>query len=777
MSKYNLVLHDNSLFPMTYHRHISPLTEFALYSTMFPRIANMRQNLEKRIKAVETYHNGGTLQNVALHFGIHHVTLCRWVQWYKLIMEEDSSQRIYQKPWNRPSRELETEVMLLKEKNPSITLRQACAGLVKKGISISIKGIYNIWLRYNLVNRSLDDVYSPFGSLTYEALCALKQVELLLENNKNDGTMKKAAKILNDLPAYPAHYEDLIQKIPERFLSPRRRMDWLYAQFLEIPIPLFLKKIKKLRCAFEKKHLFYSSILAGLLEILALHWMRTPEQELKLNQLLRKRMGNLRDPALNLALTFLAATAHAELLQAKKAHCCVQKCKQLLRSLHNPRIDILLADLLTFTSDYKDALKFYYRALAMEQEPKTYKRLLAKTAVAAVIAGKYQETSARFLSKLKLKPQDDYYVSFALVKALLYVGLGEIDKATFFLKQCLETSEKEQLRNFIFTTATCLATINKALGKIKESKKVLKKYLPLMKKYSVKRETFIIEYLLDERMIDKKTAKFPIFHLLMLFEKARKTLRARYYKQVLDYSKHKGLYGFFQRMCIFFPEPVLTLLKKGKRTGLPQSILKLPVFNEELPVYYVKFLGKVIIYKNQRYLKTKLTPKEEALLIALAQRLSEPEKFIPIAEIYQNFWRNSKNPSSRLSHFLVQLKRKLRMPKYLIRIYSRNGEKILVNKGFYVTTDYSDFDLILAEAQALERVGEWSFARDKYLQAFNLIRSAPCRRMYDNWSDRSRRAILNRLESMAQHFIKMCMRHQNKRDIEKITRRISQITI
>ncbi|GAI65980.1 unnamed protein product, partial [marine sediment metagenome] len=47
----------------------------------------------------------------------------------------------YKKPRNQYSREIEEKVMLLKENNPSLTIRRAKAILGKEGIFISVKGI------------------------------------------------------------------------------------------------------------------------------------------------------------------------------------------------------------------------------------------------------------------------------------------------------------------------------------------------------------------------------------------------------------------------------------------------------------------------------------------------------------------------------------------------------------------------------------------------------------------------------------------------------------
>jgi len=93
-----------------------------------------------------------------------------------------------------------------------------------------------------------------------------------------------------------------------------------------------------------------------------------------------------------------------------------------------------------------------------------------------------------------------------------------------------------------------------------------------------------------------------------------------------------------------------------------------------MPVYHIKFLGKFLIYKNQRYLKAKLSPKEQAFLIFLALKASEPQKFILLSDLYQNFWAQSKDSANMLLHLLAQLKKKLVLPGYLLGISSRYVE-------------------------------------------------------------------------------------------------------
>ncbi|MGB3479807.1 MAG: helix-turn-helix domain-containing protein [bacterium] len=735
----------------------------------------MRRTYRTRIKAVEDYNEGGTLKQVARRYGIHYVTLYHWIRWYKTEYQSSCKQTFYKKPWNRYSRSIEKEVILAREYNPSVTLRQAQEVLGKKQIFISLKGIYEIWKRYNYIRRSPVTPFSPFGPLTTEGKQVIEQVKILLKSSKDNSVLKKAANILNDLPSFPAKYENILTKIPYRLLSPRRKLDKLDAEFISTSKLVLYQKLKKLRKTFEDKEYFYSSILAGVLECLSLHWMRTPGEEIKLHRLLVDRMGKLRDPVLNFVLDFLAGTAHAGLLHIKQTRIYVQKCKRRLHSIPNITSYTLVGDLMTFTCDYHSALQFYSIALRMGGKKDKQKNLLLKTGLAAVISGRYRDTISRYLKNLHLKPDDAQYETYLLIKALSHLGQGKIEKATQCLLSCLEKSKKQQFRNYIYTTSTCLAAIQKVLGNNKEAETILKKSLPLLEKYCVRREALAIKFLLGKIKFDKEIQKFPVFHIMSQLDKAHTRSTTKEYGEAITYAQKKGLLGFFHRCTVFYPNPVLILLKKGKKTGLSKSMLQLPIFNKEMPVYYIKFIGKLTIYRNHKNINVKLKPKEKALLIHLVRKIGEPGKSTAVNDILHNFWSRSKAQSSRLSHFLVGIRRALKMPKYLMVITSYAGVKCIVNQGFYVITDYTNFKIAITEAKALQRVDEWIFARNRYLQAFALVRGEPFSKMYDNWSESTRRIILTELAHEVRNFTRTCFDLKDNKNALKIKTRFDRI--
>ncbi len=728
----------------------------------------MRIELTTKLKAIEEYQREKNLKNVATRYKIHYATLSRWIKKF------NENKILYHRPWNRMPPEVEKTVMLLKENNPQITLNQAQRSLQKKGIRISIKGIYDIWNRYGFVKRLVDDPFSFFVRETPETKNCLEYVRHLLNSEPSQENLKKAARIVNALPGYPAHYDYILEQIPENLLSLRRRFDKLYNQFLKIPTPEFYKKIHRLRRQFERKKLYYSAIIAGLSEILALHWMRTPEKEIALNDHLKGLKGRLRDLILNFQLTFLEATARIELMELERAKRLVEKALRLLRRLPYAAFYESYGDLMTFMSDYNSALRYQFKALEMTKDEETKNRLYFKIGLSLTIDGRHRE-AIKYLNMAKIEFKNKYFASYALTQALAYLGLGRIEKALYYLQKTLEKSEREQFRNTIFTTICCYGAINCLIGEKEGAKNLLSNYLRLIKKYKLKREAKIMEHLINPENLHLPAAKLPTIYLVYLLKWAKASKKTSDYRKLQNYAKKYGIRGFLHRLFLYIPEPVHEMLKKGKSPEIPRCFLQMPLFYPETPVYYIKILGEPVVYKNQEYLRIKLTTKESAFLIYLGLNASEPEKSVSVTEIYNNFWHKSKTPEDRFSHMLVDIKKKLMMPGHLLMIQSYYNSKMLVNKGFYIATDYSDFCSTLTRAKALQRAGEWSFARKEYLRAFKLFRGEPFKKNFDNWSVDMRFRILSQFETEAINFAKSCLEHSNKTDARKILQKVLKI--
>jgi len=716
---------------------------------------------EKRVEIVQNYLNKrGSLRKIAYDYGISYMTLWRWVKQYKKAGKENLRKKNFHKSSNkRFSKKLEKQIMLLKENQPCLTIKRAVQILKREDLHISHNRVWMIWKRYGLVKRPKHEPLSLICSGIPEIEDGIQQARLLIKKGK----IKNAANLLNKLPVLTD--DSILKDIPEKFLSLRRKLERLHLLSLLNAIPRLelFSKARGIRKNMETRGYLFSSIFAGFLEVFALQWMRAPEKQLDVLNLISKRMVKIRDKGLRFTLHILLAATHSELLQVKETLQHLKECRKLLASLLYPFYWMSFGDLLMSISRCKESVFYHKKIIDNIKANQPLKGLhYIKIAQGYVMTGQYQK-SLLFLDKIKSTEIEKAYLnSVVQIKANICYAHGRLEDAVHFYEKSFETAKSTNFRNIFFAASLGMAQVNQALGRKKEAYTILKRCLPLMKRYRMRKEAFVLRFFIRRIAIPKYLHKFPVYRLLFLLQRAAKTLHTKDYYDALRFTRRRGLLGIFHRYVVFFAEPVLHMFEKGKRTGLLKAILKFPVFNQNIPVYHIRLLGNIIVYKNQQCLKTKLMPKEKALLIHLTLKAGEPGKSILSVDLYRNFWPDSKNPSNLLAHLLVRLKKKVRLPGHLLMVSSKFGESRLVNCGVYLTTDYRDFEIAITHAKALERAGEWGFAKREYLRAFKLFRGEPFKKMYDNWSEHMRRMILNELETEVMHFAENCMEHDNE---------------
>jgi len=720
---------------------------------------NRITKIELRIRAVETYiAKGESLRKTSEKLDIPHMTLWRWVKWYREGGKENlTRKKPYRRPWNRPSRDIEEKIMILKEREPALTLRKSQEILQEQGITVSSKGIWGIWKRYALTGRSKKAPYAPFGAVTPEIKDALKRIKNLLKL----GMVKKASEIVNLLPSFPN--DKVLEEIPEHFLTPRKQLGRIFLNFGKISFTEYHKRAKKIRKKLEKKGLFYSSIFAALGESLALNWMMAPTKELEVITLLKERTKDIQNPSLRHLLSMHEGTIYGGYLNGQKAKECIGNSVRLLRSLPYAFYFDSTGSLLGSVTDYKKASLYFKKALEMETGNIQRKFLLTKLSFTSAMAGRYR-MSIKFLKDAE-KEREGTHSLFTIIRAHCALGQGNISRASYYIKAALEESQKRQLRNHLHAASLGLAGIRAALGEEKQARAMLKKYIPLFRKYGMKRETVIRNALSGKNLMSEKHIKgFPIFKLFSLLQN---NLPAGNYKKAFRFAKEKDLLGFLHRIIVFFPEPVRALLEKGKDTGLPRAILNLPVFRKDIPIYYIKFLGQLIVHKNQKYLKMKLTPKETSFLIFLA---SSERKSISLDKIYKIFWPDSKKPSRNLAHLLVGLRKALKLPSHFLYVKENR-----LSYDCYFTSDYGGYQEHLVQAKALLRAGEWGFAKREFIRAFKLFRGEPFKKMYDDWSDDKRLEVLFSYETELRTFTKELIKKGRTGEAEKLLKRAERI--
>ena len=719
----------------------------------------MKYSIEFKVKVVEEYlNNGQKLRETANRLNIPHSTLYQWIKLYK--NSKNNGLLInYRRPWNRFDKDKEELIMLLKERNPSLTIREAQKILNQKGIEVSIKGIWSVWVRfgfcgyYRKKNKGESENSLP---LTVKEKNIIKVAELKIKK----GEIKEAARLLNSLPLCPQG--EILNQIPDRYLNLKRKLDKLPNLFGKIPYPRFRKIAQELRKKLIERGLFYSSIRAAITELFALEWMGDINAEISLIQEIKKIFPKRIDPYTRYTIYILEGIARARLLDIPQSLACAAKARKILYSMADNSLYKDLCALYSFLglwNKIKELLKEQDRIKLLP-----YGLLLS----CYINAGEYKV--AKHIFNLVKDKMRTYEILF--YRAWFFYSQGKIIEARENAKMALKEAKGSGIINHIHSASLILAVTHMCLGEKQKAKLLIKKVIPILKKYQMKKNLFLREIILGK---DEIPPPVPSLQVAYLLQQADKLKKISYYRKAFKLASQKGITGTFHCLIPFFPDAVNSLLEKGKKTYIPKALLKLPLFNEASPVYYIKFLGPLFIYKDQKQLRIKLSHKDGAFLIHLALKLAERGRFIQLQELYKNFWPGGKSASRNFSHLLVRLKKALKMPAHLFEIYRKYGNPILINQGVYFTTDYQEFEQTLAEAKALERAGEWSFARREYLRAFKFFRGEPFKKNFDEWSLNIRFRILSQFETEAINFAKSCIEHKNKKDAYKILKKVLKI--
>ncbi|HEX7320201.1 MAG TPA: hypothetical protein VF399_07590 [bacterium] len=717
----------------------------------------MTPDEKRKIEAVESYLSEGTLEEKASIYKIHRNTLWRWVKRYHADGFKNSLTRQFSmRHWQRTAANVEDRIVTLKEFNPSLTVRKAQMILKKTGIRISLKGIWNIWKRFgycgfmrNRFTPSYRD-YVSASSISKELLC---KITALVE----EGRVEEAAALINRLPVYMDM--ETLRKIPESFLSVRRKVERLGAEFGIIPLPQLRHKAKVLREQLEKRKMWYSALRATVDEGYALMWMGRPKELLRLVVKLKKKKEGLRDPGLRFAILLLEGHAYGSLLQIPRALQCARECKRIIQSLGNSYV--LMGELSGFYSVigyYREAI--FWAKKALEGIGGDYRKHLCASLVGYLTtSGDYR--SATGILKEGKSEEWDYSSRALLCEAFISLNKGDFQEASSLAVKALEQSIKEGIKRYFHLTTFILACCHASAGEKEAARVLLRRYNPLLKKYHLEKEYFLRRILLGDFNLSNNALLVPSLRLAHLFYQAKITMKAKNYRKALRYARSQELFGLFERLALFFPEVVVHLLRKGKNPRLPRSLLVMPIFQIESPVYNLKFLGRLRICKGENPIrKSGLSPKDAAFLIHMS--LHKNRRML-LSDICLNFWPKSKTPSRNLSHLLVRIKKTINLSSSLLKVNSDSLEW-----KFHVSTDYELFKETLAQAKALERGGEWIFAKKEYLRAFKLFRGEPFKKNYDEWSLNLRHKILTQVETETTNFAKSCLEHGNKRDARKV---------
>ena len=631
----------------------------------------------------------------------------------------------------------------MKENIPSLTLSKAQTLLDNKyRIKLSVEGIRAIWYRYNLSGLSKNDLEHTINPELHNGV---KNAEQTLAN----GDMQKTAQMLNFLPTCEG--EKILKKIPDRLLSLPRRLEKLDLIFYEIPFSETVLKARGIREEAEEHNLFFTSLHAGILEFMALDWEDNYREQISLTRKLKKKLKKVNGQSsclrnLRAEILFAEVRSLASSGKIKKALICLKEMENLFRRASHSSFSISLASTYSTIGFYKRSWHWLKKSIKYNKKTNLVDTYLAAN---LAIAGDYKATK-KILRSIGKKPPGSKSLNM-LTNALYSVGQGKIDEAMRFANLAQDIAEKRKIHSCLWSSTFVFACCLCSLGKAVEARRLIKRVSTQLRKCLVKSDSFFCAILLGHNLLSKNVALMPNIKLTLLVRDASYSLKLGDYRKAFNYASVHRLMGLFHRLVLFFPKPVNKLIAKGKPTGLPKALLKLPVFQKNIPVYHLRFLGTVHIYRNNTKLH-RLTPKYASFIIQLSIK-----KKIELNSLYRNFWPHAKNPRGSLSHLLFGLRRYLRLPT----------DTLFIKQGFlhfkgYIITDYQEFEQTLVHAKTLERASEWGFAKKQFLRAFKLFRGEPFRKMYDPWSEHMRWVLLNKLESEAIGFAESCLENNNE---------------
>ncbi|MEO0161675.1 MAG: helix-turn-helix domain-containing protein [candidate division WOR-3 bacterium] len=730
-------------------------------------------SFQTKIEAVKKYYKQGlSLRKTAEQFGISYKTLWFWIRRYN----SGGIKALNRSPGRAgiPST-LAKKICMLKEREPGLTIIKATKILKQNGEKVSKNTVWRVWNRCYMIRRPLDNVLTTFCSKSDDLELKVKQAEDYLKQGK----IKSAAKIINDLFYIPE--TDILLAIPDSMLSYRRRLDKLYLQvekrFENTNFSDFAEDAKKIARTLEKENYYWSSMLAYFLVLIALTWLGRPREKLVIHSILHKRIKDVRDPALRFNFYHQLANTYLDLLMVHRARPAIEKCRRLLYQLPDALYWESFADMLSRTLNNITVHHCYMKAVEYAKDPIVRDRLNLKIASCLALMGDTKECRKYLNLCGSIKNSTVFSGSYWLANAYYHFSRGDIFRAREHYMNALKSATRDQILNRLIASSIGLAAVAMALNQPKEAMVYLLKYLPLVRKYRMYREMISLKSFagMEVKIKPEVIKEMPRMKLLVLLNKARKTKKSGDYLKAINYASKKKYMGFFIQHIVFYPDLVLNVLSKGKSTKLPAAVLHLPIFNTKTYAYRINFLGKITVLSNQEYMKGRLSPKDAAILLFIVSRIYEPDKLLELCELYKNFWHNNPKPARLFSHSLVRIKKQLRIPSHYLEVKRQAGESYLINQNLYFTTDYQEFNETLARAKALQRAGEWGFARKEYLRAFRLFRGEPFKKNFDNWSVDMRFKILSQFETEAINFAKSCLEHGNKNDARKILQKVLKI--
>ncbi len=685
----------------------------------------MKYPLNEKLKTIELCEKGLSLYEISRETGIPVVSVWRWLKKYR---EHGIKGLNYS--YNNKF-DLEKFVVDIKQKNPKITIEKAQEILNNKGERISKKKIWKIWRKYGFTGferkRDILFVYGDYFPVEKDIRENLEITKFLFEK----GEIKKCAEILNSITFCPRG--TILSQIPDRYLSLERKIDKCYDLYGVISYKNFVKKLRNLRkTAFEKGKIYWA-LRAGFLEIKTLEWLWDGKGILKVAEEIEKYIKNIREKPLLFGFYVGKGKGYGIIGNYHKGMECARKCEKMLyNSRYNIFYRILLSSLYTFLENNK---KSWYHIEKIKDKFLGSRDFLYAPIIVYTLSGEFKKVN-KFVKKAKEMGEDiGANTGILLARAMESLSKGNLKKVNHFASEALRKAKEAGIKGYIYSVNLILAGIYSILGMRRKKDRVLQNTLKLMEKYKIHHYIELLKMLMRNKKVKRMPKNtYSRLKLYFLLQKAFMNPNKGNIKNLFYFVENQKIKGIFHRDILLFPEIVVKALRYKMKLPFSKNFLKLSCFQKGIPVFYIKFLGPLKIYKNNKYLPLELSPRESSFLIFLANM--KEKKYLK-TKIMENYWKNKKHPHQYLYNMLFCLKKKLCIPSHMLYF----KKDYLYNKvNFY--TDWDEFQNHIVNAHALLKMGEKNFAKRVFLNALRLIRGKPFEKMYDTWSEDMRDKIL-----------------------------------
>jgi len=680
-------------------------------------------------KVIEQAKNQG-IKPTARLFRIAPNTIRNWI---KLSKGENPEDSLYHRPRNRIKPEIETYVISLKEKSPTITFRVIQSVLKKeRNIMLSLEGIRGILRRFGMTG----DCYYPLRNQgTPEIERGIKFAESLISMSR----IEEAAKILNSLPALPDF--TILEKIPTQMLTTRRQVEQLGAIVDKLPKKELLERAKELRKKCEEEKRLYTAIFAAAIEVNALNFRGFPRKVELILKKYTRFLDNLPPPMKYLFLSecYISFIRKPSLFPQEAFRNFLRNfenfCKNMPPGDHRIMWYYYLSGAFHISGNINKAL-YWMEKLLCENLKKDEKKYLTQYFALLGLKGDYEKLMEfDFDAIIKNQPISGL-LRLSLVKANALLAMGNLKDSLYIVLNHFYDAQKEHLVSYMQRFSFFLACYYGSLNQVNKVKQYLKKAYYYSRHFEHLRKFY-------EMFLQPGLGEYPgnsadvEIQLAYLYRRACKTLKRRDYLRAYNFAKRRGLMGLFHRIVLLRPDIVVKFIKERKQTYLPEKFLSLPVFKEATPGWRIFLLrNKESVFYGDKKISIAASSKDFHLLVYL---FLNRKKNINRDTLLELFYKNTTAPDKCLIKAFSRIRAKLGLPKGVLTLRKTLGVFFNVEARM----DLEEFEERFKIGKIFERAGETNRAIVEYQECFKLYKKSPFDWMgyYYNFAE-DRRALV-----------------------------------